>query len=159
MTKLVDVMVYLLKKYPFKSELSNARLTKLVYLADWKFALKYKHQITTIQWTFNKFGPYVWDILETAKDNPKIFSIDATQNTYGAKKTLIRLIDENYALNLSSDEISTLDFVINSTKSLNWDKFIQLVYSTFPILVSPKGSRLNLLELANIKERIKSQSE
>jgi hypothetical protein len=157
MSKLIDVMVYLLKNYPLKTGLSNARLTKLIYLADWKFALKYKTQITDIQWKFDNFGPYVWDILNEAEAAPKFFKVNEIRNPYGNKKILIRLNDENYPINLSDDEKTTLEFVINSTKSLNWDKFIQLVYSTFPILVSQKGTKLDLIELANIKDKIKAQ--
>ena len=35
MAKLVDVVGYLCEHYPHKAELSKARLTKMVYLADW----------------------------------------------------------------------------------------------------------------------------
>lgn len=157
MSKLIDVMVYLLKNYPYKAELSNARLTKLVYLADWKFALKNKTQITNIQWKFDNFGPFVWDIYNTASDNSKIFIVEDGKNCFGAKKILIRLFDENYPITLSEEEKNTLNFVINSTKSLNWNRFIQLVYSTFPILVSDKGSMLNLIDLACLKDKIKSK--
>jgi uncharacterized phage-associated protein len=157
MSKLLDVMVYILKNYPHKSELSNARLTKLVYLADWKFALKHKKQITNIRWKFDNFGPFVWDIYNEAKFNPNIFEVEEIQNYFGAKKKLIKLTAENPEINVSADEKDMLDFVINSTKQYNWNRFIQLVYSTFPILVSEKGSILNLIELAILKEKIKSQ--
>jgi hypothetical protein len=157
MSKLVDVMVYLLKNYPFKIELSNARLTKLIFLADWKFALKYKKQITDIQWKFDNYGPFVWDVSNTANNNPKIFKVDEIKNSYGNKKILIRLSDENYPIDLTNEEKNILDFVITSTKTLNWERFIQLVYSTFPILVSQKGTQLDLINLANLKEKIKAQ--
>ncbi len=156
MSELTDVMVYLLKNYPYKSELSNARLTKLVYLADWRFALKNKRQITGIQWKFNNFGPFVWDIYNTAQSNSSVFAVEDIQNYYGAKKTLIKLSNENHPVHLSNDEKLTLDYVISSTKILTWNRFIQLVYSTFPILVSEKDSSLDLIALANLKESIKS---
>ncbi|MGO9482409.1 MAG: Panacea domain-containing protein [Candidatus Kryptoniota bacterium] len=159
MSKLVDVLVYLLKNYPHKSELSNARLTKLVYLADWKFALKNKKQITGIQWEFNNFGPFVWDIYNCAKDNPSIFEIENTQNSFGHKKTLIKLSNENYPINIPIDEKNMLDFVINSTKQYDWNRFIQLVYSTFPILSSDRGDMLDLIELAYVKDKLKSQQK
>jgi uncharacterized phage-associated protein len=156
MSELIDIMVYLLKNYPYKSELSNARLTKLVYLADWRFALKNKRQITEINWKFDNFGPFVWDIYNAAKSNQNVFTIEEIPNFYGNKKKLIKLSDENYPISITSDEKNTLDYVINSTKILDWNRFIQLVYSTFPILVSEKGSSLNLVELANLKMSTKS---
>lgn len=155
MSELTDIMVYIIKNYPHKFELSNARLTKLIYLADWKFVLKQKRQISNIQWKFDNYGPYVWDILNMANSQSTVFAIIDTQNAFGSKKTLIRLKDENFPVNLSDDEKATLNFVMNSTKTLNWDKFIQLVYSTFPILVSEKGSNLDLIQLAMEREKIK----
>jgi hypothetical protein len=40
MATLGDVMAYLCEHYPHKDDLSKARLTKLVYLADWKSAIE-----------------------------------------------------------------------------------------------------------------------
>ncbi len=37
-----DIMLYICDKYPQKRDLSNARLTKLIYLSDWKNILKNK---------------------------------------------------------------------------------------------------------------------
>ncbi len=50
MTELKDVMAYIIANYPFKGELSNARLTKMVYLTDWKNALLSGRQVTDISW-------------------------------------------------------------------------------------------------------------
>ncbi|WP_460374049.1 Panacea domain-containing protein [Methanocalculus sp. MC3] len=159
MDSLVDVMVYLIKKYPYKDELSNARLTKMVYLADWKFALKHGRQITDTNWVFNNYGPFVRDILNTANQHPDLFTVEDTTNSFGAKKTLISLLKEEYTHKLSDDEKEILDYVINTTKDLNWDKFIQLVYSTFPILTSERYSELDLIKLAQEKKSLAGQAK
>jgi hypothetical protein len=39
MAELKDIIAYYCKQYPHKAELSKARLTKMVYLADWKSAI------------------------------------------------------------------------------------------------------------------------
>lgn len=158
MSNLKDVMVYILKNYPFKNELSNARLTKIIYLADWKHSLRHNQQITDIIWRYDNFGPFVWDILNTAQDNPKIFKTDEIKNFHGSKKILITLSDKNTPNEILETEKETLDFVINSTKTMNWDKFIQLVYSTYPILVSEKQSVLDLIALARQKKIMKGQA-
>jgi len=67
MSKLSTVLRFLCEKYPLKNELSNARLTKMVYLADWRSALMYGNQITDIEWYFDNFGPYVHDVVNTAR--------------------------------------------------------------------------------------------
>jgi len=157
MSKLIDLMAYIIKNYPHKFELSNARLTKLIYLADWKFVLKHNTQITNIQWKFDNFGPFVWDILNTANENPTIFTVVDTKNAFGNKKILIKINDDNYPTDITTNEKSIIDFVMKSTEKMNWDRFIQLVYSTFPILVSVKGSNLNLIEIAKEREKIRGE--
>ena len=54
MAKLVDVIAYIIKRYPssLADELSNARLTKLVYLSDWKNCLTNDRPISSINWYF-----------------------------------------------------------------------------------------------------------
>ena len=49
MAELKDIVAYILKKYPTKSDMSNARLTKLVYLSDWKHSIKTYSQISNIR--------------------------------------------------------------------------------------------------------------
>ena len=55
MNNLENVIAYFCLHYPHKRELSKARLTKLVYLADWFSALIFRRQITNINWIFNHF--------------------------------------------------------------------------------------------------------
>ena len=48
MDNVKDIVAYICCKYPYSSELSNARLTKLVYLADWMSAVANDEQVTDI---------------------------------------------------------------------------------------------------------------
>ena len=66
MNKIENIIKYLCKNYPHKNELSKARLTKLVYLADWFSALTKNKQMTNIEWVFNHYGPYVDEITSVA---------------------------------------------------------------------------------------------
>ncbi|KTD83093.1 type II toxin-antitoxin system antitoxin SocA domain-containing protein [Legionella waltersii] len=75
MTKLKDVIAYTLKNYPIKEELSNARITKIIFLADWHQAINYGRQISKIKWVFDNYGPFVWDIHDEAINNPDLFDI------------------------------------------------------------------------------------
>lgn len=70
MNKLQKIIAYFCIRYPYKGELSKARLTKLVYLADWFSALIDDHQLTDIDWLFNHYGPYVDDVFEVASRSP-----------------------------------------------------------------------------------------
>jgi len=149
MAELKDVMVYIIGNYPFKGELSNARLTKMVYLTDWKNALIVGKQITNINWRFVDFGPFVRDIQDTAVDYKNIFNSVDTTNQFGVKKLLITLNDQKYQPNLTTEEKKVIDHVIEKTKRLNWNDFIRLIYSTYPILKSERYSFLDLVTFAH----------
>ena len=147
MNTLIDIIKYLYLNYPYKNELSKARVVKMVYLADWKSALLHQQQLTGIQWYFNHYGPYVSDVIDAIKNNPD-FTISIQTNIYGESKELIR-INDKYSAPILSDEVkSILDFVIEKTAPLSWEEFIQLVYSTYPIVTQAKYSDLDLVNLA-----------
>lgn len=146
MAALADVMEYILRQYPHKNELSNARLTKLIYLADWVSAIRRGKQVTAIEWYFDNYGPFVWKILDTAKDNSR-FSVEYSNNYFGSPKAVIRCDDapahtEN---ELSDEERECVDFAIEQTKDLGWDSFIRLVYSTHPVITSERYNKLDLV--------------
>lgn len=148
MAYLKDILAYLIIHSPVKSALSNARLTKLVYLADWRHAIQRSKQISDIQWVFDNYGPFVWDVKEAAQDNRQLFSIISTENIMGGNKTIIGLQDMSYEPVLTRSEKESLLHTIRKTSHLNWDAFIRLIYSTYPIINSERYARLDLVRLA-----------
>ena len=147
MAALKDIVYFMLDKYPDKDKLFNARITKMVYLVDWYSANVYKKQVSEIEWFFNNFGPYVTDVIEMAKENHDTFSIKEVESYYGDTTRVINIIS-SYSPNLSEEEKLSIIKVIDITKNKTWDQFITLVYSTYPIVVSSRYSKLNLLSLA-----------
>lgn len=148
MAELKDIIVYLLQQYPHAGELSNARVTKMVYLADWKAALDYGRQLSRINWFFDNYGPFVWDVFETVKGDPT-FEIDMTANFYGSPKRLFRLAPYSlYQPNLGETEQAILRHVVEHTHPLSFDHFIRLVYSTYPIASSARYEQLDLVAKA-----------
>lgn len=155
-TKLKDVAVFLFKKYPNRTQLSRARFVKLIYLADWKHAIEHGCQITGTAWYFNNYGPYVQDIINELSADPD-FEVTEGENHFGTTKLTIGLVNPLANYSLSEVEIQTLDFVIQSTKDMFWDSFINLVYSTYPIRFSARHSNLNLVQLAKEYEPIRTK--
>lgn len=149
MAELIDVIGYFCQNYPFPEELSQARLTKMVYLADWKNAITEGAQITSIHWVFNHYGPYVEDVINAAKADNRFKVVD-TVNYYGAKKFLIKFFkkDSKEFPSLKANEKNILDFVISKTSTKYWKDFMNLIYSTYPIYVSKRGEYLDLVQLA-----------
>lgn len=147
MADLKDIIAYYCKQYPHKAELSKARLTKMVYLADWKSAIDRGKQVSNIQWVYNHYGPYVDDVANVAQSD-SIFDIQSTTNMFGGNKEVVRLKSENYSPSITNAEKSILDHIISITSTKYWNTFMELVYSTYPILKSPKYSSLDLVALA-----------
>jgi hypothetical protein len=157
MSKLSDVIVYICARYPHKNELSKARLTKLVYLADWMSAQEQSRQITEIKWYFHNYGPYVEDVVEEAVLDPRI-QIEETTTIYGAPKILISLKPEaKTSIDLDSNETEILDKVISETKTLFWDTFIKHVYATYPIKTSDRYQALDLVGIAKAERETSSR--
>lgn len=146
-------MAYICKNYPHEDELSNARVTKMVYLADWRSAIKRRQQITDITWQFNHYGPFVYDIRDVAKEDPA-FEIVPTQNMYGSHKELIKVSSDVEYPSLDDEEIDVLDFVLDQTSKINWADFIKLVYSTYPVIAQERYTKLDLVDLAEEYEEI-----
>jgi hypothetical protein len=151
-SKLRDVMAYICKHYPHQDELSNARVTKMVYLADWKSAITRGEQITDTRWTFNHYGPFVYDVIDTAREDPA-FEVTPTQNMYGSSKELIRVRDDVDYPSLEEADKEVLDFVIEKSADKNYSDFMHLVYSTYPVAAKERFSELNLVELAEEYEQ------
>lgn len=148
MARIRDVTAYICARYPHKDELSKARVTKLVYLADWKSAQKNKKQLTKIEWYFHNYGPYVEAVVDSALKDPR-FNIVSISTMYGDSKTLFAIkSNADFEKGLSEEERKIIDDVISDTKNLYWDSFIKHVYDTYPIRVTDRHKTLNLVALA-----------
>lgn len=148
MAEIRDVAAYFCANYPFKRELSKARLTKMVYLADWRSAIVYGHQITEIDWFYNYYGPFVSDVVDSIRMDPA-FSIIQTTNYLGGEKELVTLTTSAVTWpTLTDQDIEILNHVIEQTSALYWNEFIKLVYSTYPIVTQERMAPLNLVALA-----------
>lgn len=147
MNKLQQIVAYFCLNYPHKSELSNARLTKLVYLSDWFSSLLYEYPISNIEWIFNHYGPYIDDVINSVRSSYN-FNIRKEKTIYGSDKYVIIFNGDEDEIELLQKEINILDAVIEKTEKLYFNEFIQYVYSTYPVVSRERYSVLNLTELA-----------
>lgn len=146
--EILDIVAYFVRNSQI--ELSKGRLNKLVYLADWKYALDYGKQLSSISWKFNHYGPYVNEIEKSIEsDSLKRFKITHQETSYfGHSKYTINLVNDLNFVAPNDSEKEILDIILGLTNKLNWIDFINLVYSTYPIKVSERGKILNLVALA-----------
>ena len=151
-------MAYIVNKYPNKSELSKARLTKLVYLADWFSALLDDKQMTDIEWVFNHYGPYVDDVSNIATFDSD-FSIIPEKTIYGGDKYVISYSGNDIDSELSDREKAIIDAIIDKTKVMYFNDFIDYVYSTYPVSSNERYSYLDLEFLAKEYKASKSANK
>ncbi|EMP4350859.1 Panacea domain-containing protein [Providencia rettgeri] len=148
MDRIQNIAAYLCENYPIQSELSKARLTKMVYLADWFSSLLNNEQLTDIEWVFNHYGPYVDDVVDSIYRSRNNFSVRSEKNIYGSDKNTIHFIGDKNDIVLHGNDKKILDLVINKTKGLYFNDFIDYVYSTYPIRSRTRYSILDLPRLA-----------
>lgn len=149
MAEIRDITAYILSRVPGRRRLSNARLTKMVYLADWKSAIETRKTISNIKWYYDNFGPFVWDVVNTARQNPLLFNVTCSADSDGNRRTFLSLADRRYKARLDRSEAQSVDHIIQVTKDLDWPDFIRLVYSTYPIASRQKFQELDLVALAD----------
>lgn len=153
---LSDLVRYIVKYYPHKNELSKARVNKLIYLIDWKSAIENQEQMSDIEWIFNHHGPYVSDV-ETRLLLDDRFGIEKTTNFYGAEKNIIKVKDDKDFKEPNEKQREVIEFIIEVTKGMYWNKFINTVYSTYPIQHSQRGEKLDLVKLAKEYQKAEKQ--
>lgn len=146
-----DIVAYLLSEYPSRSagDLSNARVTKMVYLADWRSAIERGKTVSDIRWFFDNYGPFVWDVLNAVSEDEATFEVEDGANPFGSTKRLFKLRKREIETpSLTQQDRTILDHVISHAEPKSWQSFIKLVYSTYPVVSSSRYSYLDLVQKA-----------
>lgn len=136
---LKEIMKSVLSKY--ERWLYNAALTKFIYLVDLESVRKHGRQITGIRWYRDNYGPFVWDVLDCAKEFPIIFGIQTEQHE---KRRII--LKDNFRPDTSDDVESIICDVIRKSPNpkTNFIDFKNFVYSTPPMLLSDGNGVLDM---------------
>lgn len=146
-----NILHYLVDKYPYPDDLTRLRVTKLIYLIDWKAVQKTGQQLTDITWSLGQYGPTTETIIETVDKDSGLTFLETVSN-FGTKKYLLKITvpDEQLSYNLSSEDRHLIDTVINETKDLFWNNFMDHVYQTPPVIQAKSYDVLNLENFAKL---------
>lgn len=149
MATVQDVVRYLVIHYPYPSDLSIPRLTKLLFLADWFAALQYDHPITSSPWYFDHYGPYAPDVLDAVNQDPQLH-ISPAHSAFGGSQPLVQAQTSPLPVpSLTDNEQRILDQVITTTRDLSWLSFVVYVHHTYPLRSRPRHTPLPLVDLAH----------
>ena len=113
-------------------------------------AKKYNESCSGINWYFDNYGPYVQDVMKTASSDERIKITEETSH-YGGVKYIFQLeksknLEFKY---LSEKEYRIIDSVIEETKDMSFNNFINYVYNTPPVIKTPKGHSLDLIKISS----------
>ena len=138
-----------------RNGLSKYRITKLVYLCDWCFSCACGKQMTDIHWFFDNYGPFVWDVANTLKEDQVLFSSNIVIDSIGNKISSFSINYMDYKPNITQDVQECIEYVLRNAVGLKKQEFTDLVYATYPIKTSRRYTSLNLLEKAKEYRRAK----
>lgn len=110
------------------NKLTKTKVTKLVYLLDLNYRLKFNQQITKIRWDYTHYGPFVSDVYFAAKRDPQI-KFDRTVTVYGHPKEILKLRQGRKVFDsrLNSYEKELIKDILFETDNLNWKEFIEYI--------------------------------
>ena len=132
-----DVLAYLSHNYPWPGQLSMARLSYMLYLADWRSALLYDKPVSNVRWHLEGNAPQ-----PSQRDPHGAMTWDELERIF------LELIAEGNPENVERQEKAVLDYVIATACERSLVDLIRLVNSTFPVITQPQNQTLNLVGLA-----------
>jgi hypothetical protein len=138
---LENLMAEILRRY--NGSLYNYALTKLVYLVDVHHAAKHGRTVTGIDWKRDHYGPFVWEIIDTARRENQVFSVSIV----GENKKVVSL-RPGQGGQLPREVTEAIDEVVTAAPDPNHglEAFLKYVYSTPPMKLSRGRGSLNVVE-------------
>ena len=147
-----DAITYLISHYPKEAELSRSRLTKMVYLADWRCAITRGRPMTEAVWNYSQYGPFAIEAETLLRHDPNFVTTIVFSAASGEVDSIALRNSVEY-LSLTFEDQAVLNFVIEATAPMPGNDFTRLVYSTFPLITQEKYQNLDLMTAANRYQR------
>lgn len=135
--ELKDVMQAILVRYG--GWLYNAALVKFLYLLDIESVRCYGSQVTKIQWVKNNYGPFVWDVVQCAKDHGEYFAI-----CYEDGKRRIVCTNPQYSIPQEVESLIENVITVIPNPQKDFAAFKAYVYNTPPMLLARKNGPLDI---------------
>lgn len=147
MAHLADVLTYIFENYPFRNSkaaeptksLTPRKIVWLAYLADWKSAILYGHQISDAAWKVADFEPTL--------DSGSVADITLFAERK-SRRILTPLRTALIGSGLKKQDRGVIDEVISIARDRTPEELKQLVYSTYPALTGDGTDPVDLVELA-----------
>ena len=156
----VDLLAYIWENYGEEGEqqlkenraedFTVSRTTKMIYLVDWKYALKHGRQATLVRWYFDQFGPYV----NLVPNFTKRFELRQDRESKGKYRRRVRWlilnpdISQDVSTPLSNEVQNVCKDVIEDVGKLSYIDFIRYIYRTPPVRHGYRFTFMNIVKIA-----------
>jgi len=146
---LENVIHYLCYYYP--STLTRTVLVKLIYLSELEFISLYQRRMTDIQFRYDNYGPFSWEIIDTAQDliDRGILSMEKDSNILGDERYRYRALKKPDIKDLDEHSLKALQQVLEKFSAYTFSGLIDYVYSTAPMRYTHKGEVIDLKKMCN----------
>jgi hypothetical protein len=146
--ELRDALAYICGRYCDGLSLSVSRLTKILYLADWRSCITRGQQATPIQWKLNDSGPFCTELQALLRFD-RAFEVVTTRSILKGKSERVVLVSDFGWKSLSREDREVLDFVLKTSREKYLSEFQRLIDSTYPVYKGARsGDSLDLAALA-----------
>ena len=132
MERVINILDYLYVKYPNSNQLSISRVMKLLYLIEWRFAITRFEKLTDIEWLNTEYGPFYKSLRRIFNESSN-FTVTIKLDESGREQTIIFFLNKKDSINLKSETIDVIDFVIEHCKNYSWTELNNLVNSTYGV--------------------------
>jgi hypothetical protein len=145
MSGLKSLVLYLCRNKSLShTPISFDTLRYLVYLAHWKYALVYGQDLSETTWVFARSGPASGKFFDLLFTSPEIIVIDRLVEN----ETMNISCNKDLSVDIKEPEKLVLDFVLSKEALLNEPELQKLVYSTYPMMTTPRFKKLDLINKA-----------
>jgi hypothetical protein len=76
---LENIIVYIFNGLDAKNNLTEYHLSRLLYLADWFYAVRYERSLTGILWSTRDYEPFATDVMECIDANKDMTIVHQTE--------------------------------------------------------------------------------
>lgn len=127
-------LIYHIKELNIKKELIHF----VLFIVDWKYTLVYGEQLTNVKWFKNQNSIMDFN-LNNKNLNDYLKEIEIKDN--------ISIHDENFS-QIDLNRINLfIDFVKSKTEKMLYTEFVNLYFSTYPLISSNRNEFIDLVDL------------
>jgi len=127
--------------YYFPRDVNRTVLVKLVYLTDVEFFRRYYRKFTEVEYEYDNYGAFSWEIVDTAYTLVEEGKLKMTREKsfYGDEAYKYSSLIEPDSSELNEHIKEVIRYIIDKFSSYTFDGLLRYVYSNPPLTLFKRG--------------------